>query len=61
MEWRVSRDGCFTCEHKGHYFELGEMGRGQWLLKHWHNSPRSVWYDVKGPEDGKAKAEELSQ
>lgn len=60
MEWYINRD-CFACEHNGHRFELGEMGRGRWLLKHWNKSPRSMWYDVTSAEEGKAKAEELTQ
>ena len=58
MNWYIA-DYCFKAESNGHWFELGEMGRDYWVLKHWHNSPRSVWYRANSAEEGKAMAQRL--
>ena len=60
--WTIHRDGCFVASCEGQHFELGEMGWGKWLLKHWASpNPRSVWHDVTGPDAGKELAQALAQ
>ena len=60
MIWTIHRDGCFVASCEGHIFELGELSRGKWLLKHW-SSPNlhSVWHVVTGPDTGKELAQAL--
>lgn len=58
MIWTISYD-CFVTSHNGHTFELGEMGRGHWILKHWHGKPQSDWYHTGTVEEGKALADKL--
>jgi hypothetical protein len=54
MAWSISRDGCFVASCEGHIFELGEISRGKWLLKHWASpNQHSVWHVVTGPDEGK--------
>ena len=61
MKWFIHMDGCFVAESNGHSFELGEMGGGRWLLKHWlPKSFPSVWHDVWSEDEGKAMAERLA-
>jgi hypothetical protein len=60
MAWTISRDGCFVASCEGHRFELGEMGRGKWILKHWASpNPRRLWYDVVSADEGKDLAYSL--
>jgi hypothetical protein len=62
MNWTIARDGYFVASCERHRFELGEMGKGRWLLKHFEKGwAHSFWYEVTSAEDGKAKAEELSK
>lgn len=60
INWHIA-DYCFKAESNGHRFELGEMGRDYWILKHWHKSPRSDWYTVTSASEGKAMAETLAR
>jgi hypothetical protein len=63
MIWTIHRDGrYFVASHNGHSFELGEMGKDRWLLRHWPlGKSSSDWHDATSAEDGKAKAEEISK
>ena len=59
--WTIHRDGYFVASCERHRFELGEMGKGQWLLKHWEIEVLgSCWYEVTSAEQGKAKAEDTA-
>ena len=61
MEWNIHRDGYFHCTFNGHFFELGEMGGGKYVLKHWKPvCISSTWYDVYSIYEGKALAERLA-
>jgi hypothetical protein len=60
--WTIHRDGYFVANCEGHRFELGEISRGKWLLKHWASpNPRSGWHDVTCPDEGKDLAQTLAQ
>ena len=59
MQWHIV-SGCFVCACDGNRFELGEMGRNYWILKHWINGGIcSDWHTVTSAEEGKEKAKEL--
>lgn len=59
MQWRIGNE-CFVCEYEGNRFELGEMGRNHWILKHWTKGKASSdWYTVTSADEGKEKAKEL--
>lgn len=60
MNWRI-KDDCFVASSNGHRFELGEMGRNRWVLKHWQGKPASDWYNVTSEQEGKAMAERFAQ
>ena len=59
MQWRIGNE-CYVCEYEGNHFELGEMGRNHWVLKHWtKGNIGSDWYTVTSADEGKEKAKEL--
>ena len=59
MQWYID-DEFFICEYVGNRFELGEMGRGYWILKHWAKGKvGSDWHTVTSADEGKEKAKEL--
>ena len=60
MQWNIGNE-CFVCECEGNRFELGEMGRNHWILKHWvtGNGVGAFWHRVASAEEGKEKAREL--
>jgi hypothetical protein len=68
MDWTIKQD-CFVASHNGHRFELGEMGRNRWVLRHWPNDGltdwqgklASDWHNVTSEQEGKALAERLAQ
>jgi hypothetical protein len=68
MNWTIKND-CFVAAYNGHRFELGEMGRNKWTLRHWSNEgfkdwqgkPASDWYNVASEQEGKAMAERIAR
>ena len=59
MQWHIISK-CFVCEYEGNRFELGEMERKHWILKHWTKGKASSdWHTVTSAEEGKEKAKEL--
>jgi hypothetical protein len=60
MNWTIHQD-CFVASFNGHRFELGEMGRNYWILKHWQGKPASDWYNVTSEQEGKAMAERIAR
>jgi hypothetical protein len=63
MNWTIKQD-CYVASHNGHRFELGEMRRGHWVLKHWDilkDEPQSDCYNMSSEQEGKALAERLAQ
>jgi hypothetical protein len=60
INWTINWD-CFVAAYNGNRFELGEMGKGYWILKHWKDKPQSNWYKMKSQQEGFDKAMELVQ
>lgn len=62
MEWQIHSDGYYYLDLDRHSFELGEMSRGRWVLRHWGPDSRtSKWYEVVSADEGKALAERLAE